>query len=189
MQTRRSFSPRFTPSSPSLFIARVILPFHSTLQMREDAIREHLTPHPATVASNLHLAENAAQSEAAAAQSPAEAQAAHVIKTAADAAKALPEINAAIQQNEREYAFALFSCRTLSWDICCIGLFVTRSCLQIRRACQIASFPCPPAARAQGAFAAAEVSILRCLFLFPSLIGFLLSLCCLLTRVSGTSCR
>ena len=70
--------------------------------MREDAIREHLTPHPANVASNLHLAANAAKSEAAAAQSPAEAQAAHVIKSAADAAKALPSINAAIEQNERE---------------------------------------------------------------------------------------
>jgi cell wall-associated NlpC family hydrolase len=77
-------------------------PFSFLLQMREDAIREHLTPHPANVASNLHLAANAAKSEAAAAQSPAEAQAAHVIKTAADAAKALPAINAAIEQNERE---------------------------------------------------------------------------------------
>jgi hypothetical protein len=83
-------------------------PLYPHLQMREDAIREHLTPHPATVASNLHLAENAAQSEAAAAQSPAEAQASHAIKTAADAAKALPEINAAIEQNEREYAFSPF---------------------------------------------------------------------------------
>jgi regulator of protease activity HflC (stomatin/prohibitin superfamily) len=70
--------------------------------MREDAIREHLSPPPAHIASNLHLAASAAQSEASAAQSPAEAEAAHAIKTAADAAKALPVINAAIQQNERE---------------------------------------------------------------------------------------
>jgi hypothetical protein len=72
------------------------------LQMREDAIREHLSPPPAHVASNLHLAASAAQSESATAQSPAEAAAAHIIKTAADAAKAMPVINAAIQQNERE---------------------------------------------------------------------------------------
>jgi len=73
-------------------------------QMREDAIREHLSPPPAHVAVDLHLAASAAQSEAATAQSPAEAAAAHIIKSAADAAKALPAINAAIQQNEREYA-------------------------------------------------------------------------------------
>jgi hypothetical protein len=71
--------------------------------MRQDAIREHLSPPPAHVASNLHLAATAAQSEASTAQSPAEAAAAHIIKTAAEAAKALPAINAAIQQNEREY--------------------------------------------------------------------------------------
>jgi hypothetical protein len=70
--------------------------------MREDAIRQHLSPPPAHVASNLHLAASAAQSEAATAQSPAEAEAAHTIKSAADAAKALPVINAAIEQNERE---------------------------------------------------------------------------------------
>ena len=72
--------------------------------MREEAIREHLSPPPAHVASNLDLAASAAKSEASAAQSPAEAAAAHVIKTAADAAKALPAINAAIEQNERECA-------------------------------------------------------------------------------------
>jgi len=32
-------------------------------QMREDAIREHLSPPPAHIASNLHLAASAAQSE------------------------------------------------------------------------------------------------------------------------------
>ena len=82
--------------------------------MREDAIREHLSPPPAHIASNLHLAASAAQSEVSAAQSPAEAEAAHAIKTAADAAKALPVINAAIQQNERECVPRAFFLQFLS---------------------------------------------------------------------------
>jgi len=72
-------------------------------QMRADAIRDHLSPPPAHLATHLVSAAAAAQSEAESAQSPAEAAAPLVVKNAADAAKALPAINAAIQQNEHEY--------------------------------------------------------------------------------------